>query len=164
MNGCTWLATLLCVCFLEFTEQRWLYFEMCSRKLSHSVHRCAPRQPAARSHVQCLTKPPRVDYASRTCAAVMAARESKEDNKWTPEKRFKGETDKVTTRGLTTAASSTFRLLSCLPWLVTYLARRCVCFGAGFLDGTHIHTRDNKLSIHCAYHTCLLWGPPLVQF
>lgn len=39
------------------------------------------RAAAARSHVQCLTKPPRSDCASRTCAAVMAARESEEDNK-----------------------------------------------------------------------------------
>lgn len=47
-------------------------------KLATAALRCTA---AARSHVQCLTKPSWFDCASITCGAVMAARESEEDNK-----------------------------------------------------------------------------------
>lgn len=126
-----------------------VYFEMRSRKSCQLGYLCTALRctAAARSHVQCLTKPPWFDCASRTCAAVMAARESEEDNKWTAEKRLKGETEKMTSCSVTTATFSTSRPLSCLRWLLVYLARRCVCVVRNlveFLDGTRTYTHAGQ--------------------
>lgn len=140
-----WNSTRVFYCSLR----KGVYFEILIRKFFQCGHLCAALRcaAAARSHVQCLTKPPRSDCASRTCAAVMAARESEEDNKWTAAKRLKGETEKMTSCHVTVTTFSTSRLLSCLRWLLVYLACRCVCVVKNLvelLDGTRTYTHAGQ--------------------
>lgn len=102
--------------------------------------------PAARAPVHCLTKPPWFDCASRTCAAVMAARESEEDNKWTPEKRLKGKTRNITTSN------------KCGPWFYGSMSVSAVvscrlglqvCFvESGWISWLHTHNTRTHTYTH----------------
>lgn len=137
---------LFCVLLFSFPG---VYFEGRGRKWSNDGSRCSAQQMHATLGV--WQNPVRVTVwgEQKVCGAVMAARESEEDNKWTTEKRFKGETPSMTTCSITTVALSICRRVSCSRWVLGL--QMCVLRN---LVEFFSHTLDNKLSMPFAY--CLL--------
>lgn len=131
----------------------FFYFETCSRKSPRSDHLCAARSartvraPASYSVWRSLT-------ARALCAAVMAASESEEDNKWTPEKkiqRWVPKDDNLQRDHRRMVSVWTIGLVR--GGLPVCLAGRCVSKGIRLNTHAHTHTHTGQKAVLCSFTT-----------